>query len=553
MKSPDQILSVDHLEVSFAGTHPFIAVRDISFNLGRGKTLAIVGESGSGKSLTALALMGLQPPAATVSGAIRLGSRSDHNPVRGKDIGMVFQEPMSALNPVMKIGKQLTESILAHQHVSRKAAKDLALEWFSKVQLPEPEKMYHRFPHQVSGGQKQRVLIAMAMCNHPDVLIADEPTTALDVTVQKEILLLMKQLQQEYHTAIIFITHDLALAHTTADDVLVMYRGSMMEYGPARKVLSQPQHPYTKALLLCRPTAEQAGQRLPLVSDFWQPEAPATPAKNTPTPAVHISPQQDETLLETNNLEVWFPVQTNWLGQPAAYYKAVNDVSFTLKRGEVMGLAGESGCGKSTLSRALMGLTTITGGTARFKTYELTDAGRDTWMQIRRRIQMVFQDPSSSLNPRLTIGTAITEPLRAHGILPSAGLKQEALRLLDLVGLPATAFHKYPHQFSGGQRQRIGIARALALRPELLICDESVSALDVSIQAQILNLLKDLQREFGLTYLFISHDLSVVRHISDRVMIMQAGAIVESGTTSDVFERPQHPYTQKLLNAIPER
>ncbi len=528
-----------------------MAVRDLSFRLGRGETLAIVGESGSGKSLTALALMGLQPPSATVSGTIRLHTRTDHNPIRGKDISMVFQEPMSALNPVMKIGKQLTESILAHQHISRKAAKVLAVEWFAQVQLPDPQEMYHRFPHEISGGQKQRVLIAMAMCNHPDVLIADEPTTALDVTVQKEILLLMKQLQQEYHTAIIFITHDLALARTTADDVLVMYRGEVIEYGPAREVLSHPQHPYTKALLLCRPTAQQAGRRLPLVSDFWQPENAIASVKNTIPAATHTPSHPDETLLETKNLDVWFPVQTDWLGRATAYYKAVNGVSFTLKRGEVMGLAGESGCGKSTLSRALMGLATITGGGARFKTYELTNAGRGTWMQIRRRIQMVFQDPSSSLNPRLTIGTAITEPLRAHGILPSAGLRQEALRLLDLVGLPATAFNKYPHQFSGGQRQRIGIARALALRPELLICDESVSALDVSIQAQILNLLKDLQQEFGLTYLFISHDLSVVRYISDRVMIMQAGVIVESGATSDVFIRPQHPYTQKLLNAIP--
>ncbi len=555
MNARDHILSVHHLEVSFAGAPRFTAVKDLSFSLGAGETLAIVGESGSGKSLTALALMDLQPPAASVAGTICLGGRTDHKPVRGKDIGMVFQEPMSALNPVMKIGKQLTESILTHQHVSREAAKSIALEWLSKVQLPDPEKIYHRFPHQVSGGQKQRVLIAMAMCNHPEVLIADEPTTALDVTVQKEILLLMRQLQQEYRTAIIFITHDLTLAHTIANDVLVMYRGEMMEYGPAREVLSRPRHPYTKALLLCRPTGQQAGRRLPLVADFWHPEAQGHPLqeKTTPAPAVYIRQQSDEALLEINNLDVWFPVQTNWLGQPIAYYKAVNDVSFTLKRGEVMGLAGESGCGKSTLSRALMGLTTITGGAVRFKTYDLAHANRETWMQVRRRIQMIFQDPSSSLNPRLTVGTAITEPLRTHSIVPVAALKKEALRLLDLVQLPASSFHKYPHQFSGGQRQRIGIARALALRPELLICDESVSALDVSIQAQILNLLKDLQAEFGLTYLFISHDLSVIRYISDRVMIMQAGAIVESGITAEVFVHPQHPYTQKLLNAIPEQ
>ena len=553
MADANTILSVTGLHISFAGKDAFTAVNNISFSIGKGKTLAIVGESGSGKSLTALALMGLQPGTASVHGDMQLTtghSTTRLTPdnlqlLRGKEIGMVFQEPMSSLNPVMTIGKQLRESILTHQHISKDAGKQLAIDWLGKVQLPEPAKIYDRYPHQLSGGQKQRVMIAMAMCNHPALLIADEPTTALDVTVQQEIIRLMHYLQQEHHSAMIFITHDLALAATIADEVLVMYKGEMMEYGPAEQVLRDPQHPYTQALLACRPSADKKGHRLPVVSDFLNTEQPVQ--VTVPIAASPISP---DTLLEVKDLRIWFPESKSLLGKPLSYFKAVDDVSFTIKKGEVLGLVGESGCGKSTLSRGLVGLLPVHSGRISFKGEDLTGIPIREWGRIRRKIQMIFQDPYSSLNPRMTIGDMLMEPLLVHSMVPKQDLKKEALRLLDLVQLPADAFHRYPHQFSGGQRQRIGIARALSLKPEMLICDESVSALDVSIQAQILNLLKDLQQQFGLTYLFISHDLSVVHYISDRVMVMHAGKIVESGDADQVLKHPQEAYTQQLIAAM---
>jgi peptide/nickel transport system ATP-binding protein len=465
---------------------------------------------------------------------------------------MVFQEPMSALNPVMKAGKQLRESILAHKKITKQEAEKLAVEWLRKVQLPEPEKLYHRYPHELSGGQKQRVMIAMAMCHHPAVLIADEPTTALDVTVQKEVITVMQSLQREYNTSLIFITHDLALAAAMADDVLVMYKGMVMEYGPAQKVLHAPAHPYTKALLACRPSMHEKSQRLPVVSDFWQPEHDTN---------IVVSPQQVRqktavttgdapVILKAENLKVWFAQEKNLLGKTTAWYKAVNDVSFELKKGEVLGLVGESGCGKSTLSRSLMGLIPIHAGHAWFTGKDLATLNNKEWDTVHRQMQMVFQDPFSSLNPRLTIGQILSEPLQVHNIVPPKARRQEVLRLLDAVQLPATAYDRYPHQFSGGQRQRIGIARALSLKPQLLICDESVSALDVSIQAQILNLLKDLQQAFDLTYLFISHDLSVVHYLCDRVMVMQRGEIVENGSADDVLLHPQNAYTQKLVQSV---
>ncbi len=545
------IIQATNLKISF---DDFVAVKGISFAVAEGKTLAIVGESGSGKSLTALSLMGLLPKGAAISGDLQLNTNNQaHNlttidnkqwqQLRGKEMGMVFQEPMSSLNPVMKIGKQLAEVILTHQQVDKTTAKQQAIEWLRKVQLPNPEKLYERYPHQLSGGQKQRVMIAMAMCNKPVLLIADEPTTALDVTVQQEVIALMRNLQQEHHTAMIFITHDLALAAQIADEVLVMYQGEVMEYGTAADVLQHPQHAYTKALLACKPNAANKGKRLPIVADFLQGNAPTT-QQQTEAPI-------GDTLLRVNNLRVWFTENKDWLGRPVDYFKAVDDVSFELKRGEVLGLVGESGCGKSTISRSLMGLLPVHEGQILFNNEDLAKLHAKDWTRIRRQIQMVFQDPYASLNPRMTVGDMLTEPMRTHNIVPRSELQKEARRLLDLVQLPADSMKRYAHQFSGGQRQRIGIARALGLRPQLMICDESVSALDVSVQAQILNLLKDLQREFNLTYLFISHDLNVVHYISHRVMVMQAGHIVEAGDATQVLQQPNNDYTKRLIAAMP--
>lgn len=546
-----RIIQATNLKISFGD---FVAVKGISFAVAEGKTLAIVGESGSGKSLTALSLIGLLPKGAAISGSLQLNTNNQAynlhavdntqwQQLRGKEMGMVFQEPMSSLNPVMKIGRQLAEVILTHQQVDKQIAKQQAIEWLRKVQLPNPEKIYDRYPHQLSGGQKQRVMIAMAMCNKPVLLIADEPTTALDVTVQQEVIALMRNLQQEHQTAMIFITHDLALASQIADEVLVMYQGEVMEYGKAADVLRNPQHAYTKALLACKPNAANKGKRLPIVTDFLNGEMPAA-TQQTDAPI-------GDTILQVNKLRVWFTENKDWLGRPVNYFKAVDDVSFELKRGEVLGLVGESGCGKSTISRSLMGLLPVHEGQILFNGEDLAKLHTKGWTRIRRQIQMVFQDPYASLNPRMTVGDMLTEPMRTHNIVPRSELQKEAQRLLDLVQLPADSMKRYAHQFSGGQRQRIGIARALALRPQLMICDESVSALDVSVQAQILNLLKDLQREFNLTYLFISHDLNVVHYISHRVMVMQAGHIVEAGDATQVLQQPYNDYTKRLIAAMP--
>lgn len=555
MQSQSPILAADNLSITFPGVQPFVAVNKVSFSINEGQTLAIVGESGSGKSLTALSLMGLLPKAATVDGNIefhtKTGSYSLHNArnswqhIRGKEIGMIFQEPMSSLNPVMRIGRQLSEVIQTHNNISGQAAKIEAINWLRKVQLPNPEKIYDRYPHQLSGGQKQRVMIAMAMCNNPALLIADEPTTALDVTVQQEIIKLMQELQHTSDTAMIFITHDLALAATIADKMLVMYKGQVVEYGNTQEIIHNPQHPYTQALLACRPTKEQKGKRLPTVADFMDGTNIGNATSPTPTIATN------EPLLQVQDLRVWFTEERNLFGKPLQYFKAVDGVSFELNKGEVLGLVGESGCGKSTLSRSLMGLIPVHSGQILYKGKDIAGLDAKGWRDTRRQIQMIFQDPYASLNPRMTIGDMLMEPMRVHHIVPTKQLKQEALRLLALVHLPADSFKRYPHQFSGGQRQRLGIARALALRPQLLICDESVSALDISIQAQILNLLKELQQEFQLTYLFISHDLSVVHYISDRVLVMQAGAIVEQGEATQVLQQPSHPYTRKLIDAMP--
>ncbi len=558
------ILSVTGLSIRFPGAPEFIAVADISFLVKEGRTLAIVGESGSGKSLTALALMGLLPRNAKVTGQMMLHSNdtgialnelrsvSDWNRIRGRETGMVFQEPMSALNPVMKIGRQLQEAILVHQTVSRQTARRQAIEWLGKVKLPDAEKIYDRYPHQLSGGQKQRVMIAMAMCNRPKLLIADEPTTALDVTVQMEVIALMQELQQQTGTAMIFITHDLVLAAEIADELLVMYKGKSVEYGSAEKLFYHPSHPYTQALIACKPSPDQKGRLLPTVGDFMDmPNAAAAAPARQYSSVWQPAADEEKPLLQVKHLSVRFPETTGWLGKVQSYYKAVDDVSFSLYTGEVLGLVGESGCGKSTLSKSILGLTPIHEGQVLFAGRDLARCSGAEWREVRKDIQMIFQDPFSSLNPRMTVGPMLAEPLKAHRIVPDGELYKEVKRLLDMVHLPADSMHRYPHQFSGGQRQRIGIARALALRPKLLICDESVSALDVSVQAQVLNLLKELQSDFHLSYLFISHDLAVVHYISDRVLVMQAGAIVESGDAADVLERPGHAYTRRLIASVP--
>lgn len=547
MTNTESILCVDKLRVCFDG---FVAVEQTSFTLKRGETLAIVGESGSGKSITALSLMGLLPKSANVSGGIRISvngaerSMSDEawGRLRGSTIGMVFQEPMSSLNPVMQVGEQITESIVLHAGMSVKKARQITIDWLSKVHLPNPEELYSRYPHQLSGGQKQRVMIAMAMCNNPVLLIADEPTTALDVTVQKEIMQLMQDLQQAHGTSMIFITHDLALAAKVADKVMVMYKGQVVEQGRANEVLNNSSEPYTKALLACRPEASHKGKRLPIVEDYLQGNR--VEQKETMTTV------SGESILSVKGLRVWFEEGRSWWGKPASYYKAVDDVSFDIKKGEVLGLVGESGCGKSTISKSLMGLLPIKEGQVLFEGKDLSLNSNAEWRAARKDIQMIFQDPYASLNPRMNIEDMLLEPLQVHNIVPGADRKKEVQRLLDLVQLPADSLKRYPHQFSGGQRQRLGIARALAVRPKLIICDESVSALDVSVQAQILNLLKDLQSAFNLSYLFISHDLNVVHYISDRVMVMQAGKLVETGKAEQVLQNPTHNYTMQLVAAM---
>lgn len=554
MPGTEPILKVEDLRISFAGQQTFTAVDGISFSINKRQTLAIVGESGSGKSLTALSLMGLLPSNATISGKIELTTKEGvfeinentaWNTIRGQKMGMVFQEPMSSLNPVMTIGRQITETIVLHQHVSERQAKAIVVSWLAKVQLPDPEKIYERYPHQLSGGQKQRVMIAMAMCNNPVLLIADEPTTALDVTVQKEVIELMAGLQKDYGTAMIFITHDLALAAQIADDVMVMQKGKAVEQGSAKDVLVHPWHPYTQALLACRPSPEHKGRPLPIVADFL------SEPQGKRTDALYETVKPGRKMLEADKLRVWFSVESNWLGKTTQYFKAVDGVSFELRRGEVLGLVGESGCGKSTLGRTLIGLLPVYEGKVKFDAKNIADYTQKEWRNVRKEIQLIFQDPYASLNPRMSIGDILMEPLTVHHIVPRRERRKEALRLLDLVQLPADSMQRYPHQFSGGQRQRLGIARALAVRPQVLICDESVSALDVSVQAQILNLLKELQQEFNLSYLFISHDLNVVHYISDRVMVMQNGKMVETGTAEQVLKHPVDDYTKRLIEAMP--
>ncbi|MFA6151478.1 MAG: ABC transporter ATP-binding protein [Chitinophagaceae bacterium] len=551
MLGGNTILSVSNLHISFPAQN-FEAIKNISFSLEKGKTLAIVGESGSGKSLIALSIMGLQPNNSVLKGNINFGeqnlsltnlSADEWQSIRGKELGMIFQEPMSALNPIQKVGKQIQENIEQHQKISSKEAKTQTLDWISKVKLPDPEQIYERFPHQLSGGQKQRIMIAMAMCHHPAILIADEPTTALDATVQKDVVELMKELQREMETAMIFITHDLALAAEIANDLLVMNQGNIVEYGNSKNILNSPEQVYTKALLSCRPNISNKGKKLPVVADFLSGNV------NQEILSTHEC-AKEKPILEIKDLHVWYPEEKNLFGKTTSWFKAVNGVSFAIHKGQTLGLVGESGCGKSTVGKTLLGLTPIKSGQIIFNQQQIESLKGNEWNSVRRKMQLIFQDPFASLNPRRNIADIITEPLQIHE--SGKNKKAEAERLLDWVQLPKSAANRYPHQFSGGQRQRIGIARALALHPELLICDESVSALDVSVQAQILNLLKELQYELNLSYLFISHDLSVVHYMSDNIIVMKKGQIAESGTANEILLAPKEDYTQNLIAAMPE-
>jgi peptide/nickel transport system ATP-binding protein len=555
------------------------AVNGVSFSLQAGETVGVVGESGSGKSVTSLSAMRLipSPPGRIASGEILYKNRSGqeidllHLPekemcnYRGNELAMIFQEPMTSLNPVLSCGYQVAESLRIHKKLSKKEARLRTIELFNKVKLPRPEQIYDSYPHQISGGQKQRVMIAMAMCCDPSVLIADEPTTALDVTVQATILDLMRKLQSETNMGMLFITHDLGVIAELAHRVVVMYRGHVVEQGTTAEIFRNPQHPYTKGLLACRPPLGRKVRVLPVVSDFMKEEngslvaLPLKPELINNTISVSESGtrlkklSEKPPLLKVDNLCTWFPIKKGVFGKTSGYVKAVDDVSFEVHPGETLGLVGESGCGKTTLGRTLLRLIEPTSGSITFDGTSITTLDRIALRHRRRDMQIVFQDPYSSLNPRMTAGSAIMEPMQVHHLYENDKIRKErVLWLLSRVNLLPEHFNRYPHEFSGGQRQRICIARALALNPRFIICDESVSALDVSVQAQVLNLLNELREEFGFTYIFISHDLSVVNFMSDRIIVMNKGKIEEYGSAVDVYNNPQSEYTQKLISAIPK-
>ena len=573
------ILSVQNLAVQFTTEEGiYDAVKGISFEIPRGKIVGIVGESGSGKSVTSLAIMRLLAAQNTsVKGSILFHTStetinildipdSQMTSIRGNKIAMIFQEPMTSLNPVHTCGAQVTEAIQRHQGLAKSEAKQKTIELFTEVQLPNPAQLYDRYPHEISGGQKQRVLIAMALSCDPALLIADEPTTALDVTVQKNIIELLKRIRDERNMSMIFISHDLGVISEIADEVMVMYRGNILEHKSVSAIFKQPENPYTVGLLACKPNMNLQLKRLPTVADFinHQDEKKSLATQNLKeiiaTYAISnedIKKRRDliysqTPILSVQNLAKWYPIKKGIFAKAKNFFKAVDEVSFEIYPGETLGLVGESGCGKTTLGRCLLRLIEPTSGDISYQNIALTSLSAKKLRSLRRELQIVFQDPYSALNPRFTIGDAIMEPMQVHGIHANKEeRKNKTIELLEQVGLSADFFNRYPHEFSGGQRQRICIARALALQPKVIICDESVSALDVSVQAQVLNLLSDLQEKFQLSYLFISHDLSVVKHFSDRMLVMNAGKIVESGFPEEIYHHPQQAYTQKLIDAIP--
>lgn len=566
------LIRVNNLSISFRNDGQWTeVVQDASFSLGKGETMGIVGESGSGKSVTSLALMQLLPARNTLVKAdgiffqdsnILHFSQHQLQQYRGNHVAMIFQEPMTSLNPVMRCGNQVVEALLMHQPEMKKTARKRVIKLFEKVLLPRPEAVFEAWPHQLSGGQKQRVMIAMAIANKPELLIADEPTTALDVTVQKEILLLLKELQHETGMGLIFISHDLAVISEIADKVMVMHKGRIVESGKVSDVLGNPQHPYTRGLLACRPPLDRRLQRLPVVKEFLDNTWPggltemAEVLKTNPEERFkqHQHMYAKDPLLKIENLKTWFVVQKGFFKNNTRLIKAVDEVSFDVYPGETLGLVGESGCGKTTLGRSILRLQEPTGGKITYKGILLNTMKNKELRSFRKHMQIVFQDPYSSLNPRMAIGDAILEPMTVHGLhAGSKARREKVMELLEEVGLEAAHYRRYPHEFSGGQRQRICIARALAVNPELVICDEPVSALDVSVQAQVLNLLNRLKKDYGFTYIFISHDLSVVRYMSDRVLVMNNGKMEELAEADELYKNPHTAYTKKLIEAIPGR
>lgn len=567
------MLSIKDLQIQFRSNGQInTAVHSISLELEKGQTIGIVGESGSGKSVTTLATMGLLPKDVTIIpkgeiifqseafGEINLLEASDDQleKMRGKEIAMIFQEPMTSLNPVYTCGNQVSEAIRLHQKLSKEEAKKATISLFEEVELPRPEKIFDSYPHQISGGQKQRVMIAMAMSCKPQLLIADEPTTALDVTVQAGIIELMKKMQTNHGTSIIFITHDLGLISQVADDIIVMYKGNVMEQGNIQDIFNHPKHPYTKGLLACKPTLDTNQKILPTVNDFMEVNESCTIIEKEYIASTNyntkLSFDKEATpILEINNLTTRFPLKKNFWGKPTENLDAVNDVSFNVYAGETIGLVGESGCGKSTLGKTITRLEKAFSGEILYNGKDILKLSPSEFNKIRPEIQIIFQDPYSSLNPRMTIGKAIMEPMEINGILKNAKeRKAKTIELLETVGLTAEHFNRYPHEFSGGQRQRIGVARTLGLNPKVVICDESVSALDVSVQAQVLNLLNELKEIYGFTYIFISHDLSVVKFMADRLLVMNKGQIIESGYSEEIYKNPKNEYTKNLINAIPK-
>ena len=578
------LLKVNNLHISFCRDDKWQeAVHGVDFEVFEGKTLGIVGESGSGKSVSNLAVMQLldRRKSKIEADSILLEDRdiSHYNDnqmseVRGKKIAMIFQEPMTSLNPVYKCGFQVLEALNGqqstdngqqslstsqkHRNTETQHLKRKVLDLFAKVKLPNPEIIFDKYPHELSGGQKQRVMIAMALISNPKVLIADEPTTALDVTVQKEILKLLKELQRENGMGMIFITHDLGVVSEIADDVIVMNKGVIVERGKTHDILNNPQHPYTKGLIACRPPLDYRLERLPVVKEFLDGKwSDNEQVKSELLITDEIRQKQHEFLysqepiLRVQNLKTWYPLRKGVFGRTYDYIKSVDDVSFDVYPGETLGLVGESGCGKTTLGRSILRLVEPTSGNVIFEGRDITKLNNKELREYRKQAQIIFQDPYSSLNPRICIGDAIAEPMMVHGIEKDAKKRRERVcHLLEEVGLEASHYQRYPHEFSGGQRQRICIARALAVNPKLIICDESVSALDVSVQAQVLNLINRLKKEFGFTYIFISHDLGVVRFMSDRVVVMYNGKIQEMNEADALFNNPQNDYTKKLIAAI---
>ncbi|MEO5943687.1 MAG: ABC transporter ATP-binding protein [Ferruginibacter sp.] len=557
------LLQIKDLQIGFSENETIAkAVNSSSFNIARGKMIAIVGESGSGKSVTALSLLQLLPKQARISGDILFCndgkiqgdlnklSAKEISKIRGNKISMIFQEPMTSLNPVYTCGNQVMEVLMQHKKITKEEARQKTIALFKQVSLPEPTAMLKRYPHQLSGGQKQRVMIAMAMSCNPSLLIADEPTTALDVRVQKSILQLLKKLQDENEMSVLLITHDLALVADYADEVIVMYKGSIVEQGDTKAMLSNPQHNYTKALLACKPAANSKGKKLPVINDFMNPDGEILLKENLQNTLA--APVENKIILSVEELKVYFTKSKNIFGKTTAVHKAVDGVSFKVNKNETIGLVGESGCGKTTLGRAILHLIKPTAGKIVLDGKDISTLQEKELRVVRKNLQIVFQDPYGSLNPRISIGNAIMEPLAVHNMYKNKKeRKEKVVSLLEKVSLDANHFNRFPHQFSGGQRQRICIARALALDPSFLVFDESVSALDVSVQAQVLNLINDLKAALNFTAIFISHDLSVVHYISDRILVMNKGKIVEEGTADAIYFNPSDNYTQQLIESIP--